>query len=212
MNSAGVSHPSSIQTAGFATTDAASDSARVAAARESRDGASGRDLCALRLLPALLSDLPCPRRGDGFAARPHRSHEAGARGRPAGERRPSLHRSVPWMSRLRDLVPIRRALSRSADSVSRKGRGRSTFSGCEMAVSRAASAARIAWHVSNGRSQRAAGTACRRSATGSCPTDAPPPSCVAGAGSSDAAGGQGVGRAPRARRATERLRPAGAGA
>ena len=62
---------------------------------------------ALRDLPSPVPDLPCARRGDGLAARPHLPDARGRRGQGGAE--PDLSapsRSLPRLPRVRDRLPL----------------------------------------------------------------------------------------------------------
>ena len=142
---------------------------------------------------------------------PHRSHEAGARGRAAArDVLPYIDRclgclgcetSCPSGVRYRDLlIPFRAKAEVEARSPALKWRARA-----------GASVAGIAWPVSNRRAERAARTPCSaiccRRLSARCSASFPrrwsrPARCRPSV--------HGVGRAPRAGRAAERLRAAGA--
>ena len=69
-------------------------------ARTARDGARGHDVRALRILSRRVSHLSGAGRRDGFAARPNRADETGARRRARDGSGAAVHRPMPGMPRL----------------------------------------------------------------------------------------------------------------
>ena len=96
-------------------------------ATESRPPCADRQVRALRLLSADLSDLHAVGRGDGLAARAHLSDEGRRRGADADRRavRPALRR-LSRLHGVRDRVSVRRAVRRRSSSDARADRAAST--------------------------------------------------------------------------------------
>ena len=93
--------------------------------------------------------------------------EAGARGRSYAGRRASVHRSLPRLSRMRDVLSIGRPLSRSADPVSRADRAERAVRYREMGHAGAVAPDGVAAVVPACRDERSAGAPRRGAGAGS---------------------------------------------
>ncbi|CAA9504141.1 MAG: Glycolate dehydrogenase, iron-sulfur subunit GlcF, partial [uncultured Solirubrobacteraceae bacterium] len=174
-------------------------------------GRGRRVVRALRLLPADLPHLRDDGRGDGLPARAHLPHEGGAGGPARARDRPSLHRQLPGLPGLPDRLPVRCRLRRPDHPVQglRRAAPRACADGPRAARDDAAHAA-VPAALPGGGAARPARPAAGRPAARAAGGDAAPAARPAPQGGAVAGGPPRRGRAPRARGAAGRLRPAGA--